>query len=333
VALQVCVIGAGDMGTKHAEAWHARTDARVAAVFDPIEERRNALAEKVGAASFSSCRAAIQLEGIDVVSVCTPTCFHAEIARFAASCGRHVLTEKPLARSLEQGEAMIRAAREHGVLLGTSLQYRDFPRNLRLKQLVDCGAFGGPLFVRYVDVRDIRPKVAMHRRSMNNGPVLDMACHYFDFVRYLTGSEPVTVFATGHTFGEGKPALAEVDDVAIDAADIQVRFENGHVLSVFVNWGMPNGYENVPGELIVSPTSMARNDAGQFKIVVDGKEETADMEGVGPECRIANLVDAIHGKAELDVTGDNGLRALRVSLAAFSSIETGQAVKLAALGE
>ncbi len=171
----------------------------------------------------------------------------------------------------------------------------------------------------------------MHRRSMNNGPVLDMACHYFDFMRYLTGSEPVSVFATGHVFGKGKPALAEVDDVAIDAADVQVRFEDGHVLSVFVNWGMPNGYEEVPGELITSPTSIARNAGDQFKIVVEGKEEALDMEGAGPEFRIANLAGAIQGKVELEITGENGLVALRVSLAAFESMETGQAVDIAAL--
>ncbi len=328
MALQVCVIGAGDMGSQHAKAWQARKDANVVAVFDPMEDRRKTLAEEMGATGFSGWDEAIECEGVDVVSVCTPTCFHSEIARFAASRGRHVLTEKPLATSLGEGEAMIRSAKEHGVLLGTSLQYRDFVRNRRLKEVVDGGSFGGPLFVRYVDVRDIRPKVAMHRRSMNNGPVLDMACHYFDFMRYLTGTEPVTVFATGHVFGEGKPALEGVDDVALDAADIQVRFEHGHVLSVFVNWGMPNGYENVPGELMTSPTSMARNDGDQFKILVDGTEESVGMEGAGPEGRIANLAEAIQGKAELEVTGENGLAALRVSLAAFESIETGRAVEV-----
>ncbi len=328
MGLGVCIIGAGDMGTQHARAWHARSDATVKAVFDPIEDRCQALADKVSATAFPTWETAIESDGVDVVSVCVPTCFHAEIAQFAASRGRHVLTEKPLATSLKDGTAMIRTAREHGVLLGTSLQYRDFPRNRRLKELVDDGSFGGPLFVRYVDVRDIRPKVAMHRRSMNNGPVLDMACHYFDFMRYLTGAEPVTVFATGHAFGKGKPALAEVDDVAIDAADIHVRFENGNVLSVFVNWGMPDGYENVPGELITSPISIARNDGDRLKILVDGKEELAEMKGAGPEGRIANLADAIQGKTSLEVTGENGLAALRVSLAAFESIETGRVIDI-----
>lgn len=328
MALQVCVIGAGDMGTNHARAWQARDDADVVAVFDPIEERRHALAEKVGATEFPDWRVAIQRDGIDVVSVCTPTCFHAEIACFAASCGRHVLTEKPLATSLEDGAAMIRTAQENGVLLGVSLQFRDFARNRRLKELVDSGTFGGPLFVRYVDVRDIRRKVAMHRRSMNNGPVLDMACHYFDLMRYLTGAEPTRVFATGHAFGKGKPALVNVEDVAIDAADIQVQFEHGHTLSAFVNWGMPSGYAGVAYELLASPTSIARSDGDRFKIIINGEEESVVNSGAGPESRISNMAKAIQGTEELEVTGRNGLAALRVSLAAFESIETQRVVDL-----
>jgi len=329
MALRAGVIGCGDMGAQHARAWHARPDAEVAVVFDPLEERRAKLAHELGAEASSSWQDAIERDGLDLVSVCTPTCFHAEIARFAASRGRHVLCEKPLATSLEDADALIQTAQDNGVLLATSLQYRDFAHNRRLKKLVDDGAFGSPLFVRYIDVRQVRPKSAMHRRSMNNGPVLDMACHYFDFMRYLTGAEPLSVFATGHVFGQGKALLADVDDLAIDAADIQVRYDNGHVLSVYVNWGMPEGYEDVPGELIISPTSVARRDGDLFRITLDGQEEVRDIKGAGPEFRIANLADAMHGKATLEVTGENGRIALAVSLAAFQSIETGRAVDIA----
>jgi len=328
MSLHACVIGCGDMGKQHARAWHARPDADLVAVCDPIEERRSALADELGVKAYADCEAAIAQDGVDVVSVCTPTCFHAEIACFALSRGRHVLSEKPLATSIADADAMIRTAREHGVLLSTSFQSRAFPHNARLKALMADGSFGAPLFVRYVDVRDVRRKMAMHRRSMNNGPVLDMACHYFDLMRHFTGAEPISVFATGHVFGQGKPRLAEVDDLAIDAADIQVRYEDGHVLSAFVNWGMPEGCENVASELIVSPTSLARREGDAFKIAIAGKEEVVGTKFMGPEPRIANLAEAIQGKAELEVTGENGRIALRVSLAAFESIETGRAVDL-----
>jgi len=164
---------------------------------------------------------------------------------------------------------------------------------------------------------------------MNNGPLLDMACHYFDFVRHLTGAEPVSVFATGHVFGRGKERLAEVDDLAIDAAEVHVRYEDNHVLAAHVNWGMPEGCENVSSELILSPTSVARSDGDSFRISAGGEEQVLDMQGVGPEPRIEGLAQAIQGKAELDVTGENGRIALQVSLAAFESIETGRAVDIA----
>ncbi|HEO70223.1 MAG TPA: Gfo/Idh/MocA family oxidoreductase, partial [Candidatus Hydrogenedentes bacterium] len=234
MAVGVCVIGSGDMGGQHARAWQARDDCDVLAVFDPIEERRNALAAEVGATAYETYEDAITHDGVDVVSVCTPTCFHAEIAQCAALQGRHVLCEKPIALNLEDADAMIAAARDNGVLLSISLQCRSFPRNRRMKELISAGAFGSPLFLRYVDVRDVRPKIAMHRRAMNNGPVLDMLCHFVDTARFLTGTEPESVFATGHVFGRDHPRLAEVDDIAIDAAEVQVRFTGGHVLSAFI---------------------------------------------------------------------------------------------------
>ncbi len=88
---------------------------------------------------------------------------------------------------------------------------------------------------------------------------------------------------------------------------------------------------SAPHDERTSPTSIARNAGDRFKIVVEGKEETLDMENAGPEFRIANLADAIQGKVGLEITGENGLIALRVSLAAFESIQTGRAVDIASL--
>ncbi len=326
--LKVCVIGCGDMGSQHAKAWNARDDSEVVAVFDPIEERANALSKEIGAQAYGTYQEAIENDQVAAVSVATPTCFHAEIAVFAASRGRHVLCEKPLAARLEDAEAMIRTAQKNNVLLGTSLQVRDFGHHRRLKEVVDSGRFGAPLFVRFVDLRDVRPKPAMHRRSMNNGPVLDMACHYFDFMRYLARSEPASVFATGHVFGKGKAKLAGIDDLAIDAADIQVRYENGHVLSAYINWGMPEGCENITTELYASPVSVAHTYDGKLKIAAGGAEETVEMEFKGPVDRIDNFARAVQGQALLEIKGEDGLVALKVSLAAFESIETGRAVNV-----
>ena len=329
--LNAAIIGCGDMGRNHATQWKAVEDAEIVAVSDPMDDRREKMVENTEATGYSEWKDAVMHEGVNVVSVCTPVCFHSEIGVFAAEHGRHVLCEKPIALTLDQADDMIRAAKQNNVLLSTSLQYRGFARNARYRQLIQEGAFGGPIFVRYMDVREVRPKVAMHRKSMNGGPIIDMAGHYFDTMRFITGEEPVSVSAQGHVFGRGKERLAGIEDLAIDAAEILVNMTGGHVLSAFVNWGMPEGFKRFGEEYIVGPAMSARVEGGQVHLQYPDREETFEANaGNPPGCsvRVNDLAAAIREGRQPEVTGEDGRVALRVSLAALQSIETGEVVKL-----
>src|SRR4051812_27094480 len=93
----ICIIGCGDMGGQHAAAWKARSDCKVAAVFDPDESRRQQVAHTTGAAAYASLEQAIAHPKISIVSICTPVNFHAEAAILAAHKGKHILCEKPIA--------------------------------------------------------------------------------------------------------------------------------------------------------------------------------------------------------------------------------------------
>lgn len=326
----VCVIGCGDMGRQHAAVWSAREDARVVSVADPLEDRRTHLAQSAGAVAYASNEDAILHDGVNVVSICTPVCFHSEIGCFAAKHGRHVLCEKPLTLTLEQADAVIACAKENGVCLSTSLQYRGFPRCVRYHEMFKEGAFGGPIFVRFADVREVRPKIAMHRQSMNGGPIVDMAGHYFDVMRYITGEEPVRVYAQGHILGAGKQRLAGIDDLAIDAATIDVTMTGGHVLSVFVNWGMPEGYAGYGDEFIAGPALSVRPVGGKLEVLSAGSTELIEL-GLalpGPTVRVNSLVAAIRGEGPIEVSGEDGRVALRVSLAALESIGSNSVVEL-----
>lgn len=326
------VVGCGDMGTRHARAWSARPDAALLTVYDPIPERCERLAAEIGAAACESYEEAILHEGVTCVSVATPAAFHAPVACFAAENHRHVLSEKPLALTLEQAEAMRASAKVGGVLLAVSFQYRAFERNRKLRELFRSGAFGGPIFARYADVREVRPKIAMHRKSLNGGPVIDMAGHYVDLMRFITGTEPVIVSASGHVFGRGKARLSEVDDFAIDAASLEVRYREGHTLSVFANSGMPERFPGFGEEYVIGRELSARAAPGDGLDIqhADGMENwRPDSPGdSGPGSRIADLVNALDRGESLEVSGDDGLVALRVCLAALESIETGRTVSL-----
>lgn len=323
--LNVSVIGCGDMGGQHARAWQAFPGARVVSLYDPDQARCEQLAAAVKAAACTSLEHAVLHPDVTVVSVCTPAACHADTACFALAHGRHVLCEKPLTLTLAEADCMIAAAEKSGCKLATSFQYRGFSRFRRLQELFRAGAFGEPLVLSFSDIREVRPKLAMHRRSMNGGPVIDMVSHYFDLLRFITGDEPTRVYAQGHVFGLGKPRLAAVTDHAIDAAGIEVTTARGHLLRVLVNWGMPEGFPGFGEELAMGPLLCARPRGAKLELRSGQgavEEDLPPDDGPGPTVRIRDLAAAIAG-APQEVTGADGRRALQLSLAALESIETG----------
>jgi UDP-N-acetylglucosamine 3-dehydrogenase len=326
----VCVVGSGDMGSGHANAWKKRSDARVVAVCDVDKARSEKLAAAVGATAYPDLKSVPRDANIQIVSVTTPVCFHSDVACEAARRGCHVLVEKPMALTLEQADAMIRTAKENNVQLSVSFQYRAFSRYVKYRELFRSGEFGGPVFFRTTDVREVRPKLAMHSQSMNGGPLIDMIGHFFDLMRYFTGQEPIQVYAHGHVFGRGKARLSGIKDLAIDAANIQVAFGGGHELSIFVDWGMPEGFPGGIGEeYLVGPNISARPVAGGVELRrAGGKTEvwTPGPQPEGPAARIDGLIKAIQGEAPLEVSGQDGRVALQLSLAALESIRTGKVI-------
>ncbi len=332
MSYRVAIIGCGGMGANHAIAWQDEAGATIAAVFDPDAERAKALANKTGARVCTTAEQAVVEAGVDMVSVCTPICFHADVSCLAMAHGRHVLCEKAMALTLADADRMIAASEANNVKLCISYQHRSQPDYAAYQQLVQAGAFGGPVFARFVDTREVRPKLAMHRKSMNGGPVLDMAGHFFDLMRFFTGMEPQTVYARGHVFGADKPRLAGIDDPAVDAAEILVDFEKGHVLSVCVNWGMPEGHPGVTRSELVGPVLLARPAEHGAEAVFADRTETVQAPADAPRgvaARVRDLVTAIETDTQPEVAGADGRKALAVCLGALESIETGAVVEVA----
>jgi predicted dehydrogenase len=327
---RIAVIGCGDMGNTHASAWAQRNDATIASVYDPLQDRCQALAAKTGARACTSAQDAVVGTDIDIVSVCTPVCLHSELACLAMKNGRHVICEKPVALTLEQADLMIACARDNKVKLGVCYQYRGFPKNIKYKELFESGAFGGPVFARFVDVREVRPKTAMHRKSMNGGPIVDVGGHFFDLLRFITGADPTRVYARGHVFGRGKKRLEGFDDLAIDAAEVCVDYCDGHVLTAFIHWGLPENSQGIGSEMLAGPDMVARPAGNQLEARFADRTVLYDLPA-GPGghlLRIADLIAAIEQDREPEVSGPIARTALEVSLAALESIETARHVDL-----
>ena len=334
--LGVCVVGCGDMGTVHAERWTRLQTAEVVAVVDIARGRAEALARACGLETcYTDYRPAVALDGVDLVSVCMPTCSHPEISICAAEHGRHVLCEKPIALTMEEAGDMIAAARRNQVKLGLGFMRRHSAVLPALRELLVAGNLGRPVLYHASDYREIRPKREMHDARANGGPVIDMGVHLFDLWSYTFDAEPVAVFANGLKLARDRSQLAHIHEIAYDTATMQVRYASGDVGTFVVSWGLPPKVNpNEVPDQIMGPKGLARatyaldhqqvavmREGGMWETVASSHEDMYEVE-------IARFAEWVLEDRPFPASCAEGLAALRVAQAALESVQTGQVVSL-----
>jgi predicted dehydrogenase len=143
-ASTVGVVGAGFMGDTHLEAWRAENVP--ALIYDVHPERAQAMAARHAVSAAPSLDELIS--AADIVDVCTSTYRHREVVERAAAAGRHVVCEKPLARSIEDGEQMLAACARASVRLFVAHVVRYFPEYAAAHEAVRSGEIGKPGVLR-----------------------------------------------------------------------------------------------------------------------------------------------------------------------------------------
>jgi UDP-N-acetyl-2-amino-2-deoxyglucuronate dehydrogenase len=140
--LRFGIIGVGNIAPVHAAAIRGTPDAELVAVATRNPDRGRAFANQNGGTWYSDYRALLAQPDIDVVTLCTPHDLHLPMTLDATAAGKHVLCEKPMARTVAECDTMIQAARRAGVGLGVILQARFEPLAARLKAALDRGVLG-----------------------------------------------------------------------------------------------------------------------------------------------------------------------------------------------
>ena len=328
IPLTAVVVGAGDMGSRHARHW-AAAGARVLAVVDPDLPRAQAAADETGARATADLHDALALRP-DVVSVCTPTFLHAPTTLAAFEVGAHVLCEKPAALTLADAYAMRDAATAAGRELRIGFMRRFDPA---LDALLEAGGrTGRPLLAQATITAGIRPKRLMHDAHANGGPIIDMCCHLFYVWGLVFAGQPTEVAARGYTFAEGKPEVAHIAHRAVDSALITLAYPGGSVGQVQVSWGLPSGVAPVERHTYVGPDGLVTVDWPERVVRHDGRGEHAWTQPGSDPWR--DEVAAFHAEltagAPRRVPGiEDGIEALRTSLAVLRSVATGRPVALA----
>ena len=334
--LRVGIVGCGDMGNRHAAAWAEVPGAQLYAVVDNKPESACALAERYHAPHCChDYRQALALPDLDVVSVCIPTAFHAEVSLFAMQQHKHVFCEKPIALTLEDADAMIALAERQGVQLGVAFLRRYSPVFEQLRTLLASGAVGRPVMAHSVDIREQRPKLMMHDRELTGGAVVDMGVHIFDTWANLFDSPAVEVFAQGLLLATGRPELTDIAELAHDTAAVTVRYASGDCGIFVITWGLPLGVQPEPTpERIYAPD-------GLVEVTLDFDQQWLRLNT--PESGWETLVASDENLYSLEIAafaadirsgraprtgGVDGREALRVALAAVEAIETRRVVHL-----
>ncbi|MBW6455933.1 MAG: Gfo/Idh/MocA family oxidoreductase, partial [Trueperaceae bacterium] len=317
--LRVAVIGAGDMGARHARHW-AAAGARVVAVVDPDRPRAELAASETGAEAFSDATDALAL-GPEAVSVCTPTYLHAHYAILALEAGAHVLCEKPVALKLSDAYAMRDAAAAAGRELRIGFMRRFDPA---FDQLLGVTARAGtPLLAQATITAGIRPKRLMHDAMANGGPIIDMCCHLFYVWDHVLGGQPVEASALGYTFSDGKPEVAHIRHRALDSALITLTYPNGSIGQVQVSWGLPSGVEPVERHTYVGPDGLVTVDWPSHVTLRDGRGVTR-WRSAGSDAWRAEIfqfhAELTRGAEQRIASVEAGIDALKTSLAVLRSV-------------
>lgn len=307
--LNVAMIGGGFMGKAHALAyaampmffWPAPAIPRRKVLVDVNAEMAANAAERLGFdESSADWRSIVTRDDIDVVDIVTPNDSHAELAIAALKAGKHVICEKPLARTGAEARTMADVAREAGVIHMVAFNYRRTPAIAFAKKLIDEGRIGTILNFRGTYLQDWSadpngPLSWRFQKSIaGSGTVGDIGTHVVDFARYLVG-EISAVNAMVHTYvkerplqqggldklgasdksGEGPKGTVDVDDEMITL----VKFQNGAVGSLEASRNAHGRNNFLTFEIHGTQGSIAFNYERMDELQVMFADDPADLRG------------------------------------------------------
>ena len=330
--MKVAVIGVGSMGKNHARVYSELPEADLAAVADTDQKLVSATAEKHGARAYTDYREMLEKEKPDAVSVVVPTAMHEEVGMAALEAGAHVLMEKPIAATVEEGQRLIEKARavKKQLMVGHIVRFN--PAMQALKQKLADGDLGR---IFQVFCRRAGPFPA---RIRDVGVVVDLAPHDVDVMRFLIGADPLRVYAETE-----RRIHTDHEDLVWGL----LRFPDGVVGSLEINWLTPTKIREV---LVLGERGLFRiDDLTQDLYFYENAQVNADLwpalktlKGVSEghmiryaiqryeplKAELQAFLGAVKEDKPVPVSGEDGLEALRLALALVESGQKHQVIEV-----
>ncbi|WEG13156.1 Gfo/Idh/MocA family oxidoreductase [Pullulanibacillus sp. KACC 23026] len=249
--LNIGVIGAGSISDMHLSSYSNNPSVQLMAIADINQERAEQKAEKYGVKTiYTDYQELLENPDIEAVSICTWNNLHAEMAISALEAGKHVLVEKPLAKTVEQAMAIQEAVQKSGKTLQVGFVRRHASNTKLVKEFIDSGEFGDIYYGKASILRRLGNPGGWFSdiERSGGGPVIDLGVHIIDLLWYLMG-KPKVKSVSGNTYnklGNRKNIqnlsfykAADYDpskNTVEDLANALIRFENGASIMVDVSF-------------------------------------------------------------------------------------------------
>ena len=323
--LGLCVVGCGDFARTFAQAMRM-LPGEVRLFFASRDAKRASEYAHAfnGAGSFGSYEEAAADPDVEAMYICTPHYLHRDHVAMAASAGKHILVEKPIARTPDEGRAIIDAAGAAGVTLMVAENYRFMAPARRAKALIDDGVIGHLRLIQLQEEALFSPGRWRNHRDLNGGGVfIDGGIHKVDLLRYLAGT-PEHIYAL--ELPRATPGLDAEDGLVM-----MTRSARGVVGVINHSWTNAQRagpmWVSITGSqgriYFEAGSSWLKHDDGRSERTITLGE---DHYGLAP--MVKEFVDSIREGRAPEMSGAEGLEDLALVLKAYESVEAGRSLPL-----
>ena len=309
--IKVGVIGVGAMGQHHVRIYSEMENVELVGISDISEARVNASSEQYNTRGFTDYKELLA-QGLDAVSIVVPTTLHMQVGLDVIASGANLLVEKPIADTLENAQILTRAAEDAGVKLMVGHIERFNPAVTKLKEIIDSGLLGKIVSISTRRVGPYNPRIR------DVGVILDIGVHDIDVISYLYGKKVNEVYSI---------AGADIHSFE-DHAAIVLRYDHEFSGIVETNWLTPHKVRKLT---VIGVGGVAYLDyIDQTVELHDGEWiRNAKVEKSEPlKMELEHFVDAISNGKNLRPSGEEGIHALKVAMAAIESYNEAKVVKI-----
>lgn len=331
--LGVGVLGVGEMGRRHAQNLRSLVPgARLIAVADISAGRAQKVAAELEVEHyFSSLDEMLDCKEVEAVVIASPDKFHAQAIETAASAGKAILCEKPMATTLAQASAASDKVAKAKVPLQIGFMRRYDPAYQAAFRRIEAGEIGEPVIFKSIGRDKEAPPIEAYQANLNGMLFYNSTIHDFDLARWLMGDEISEVQA--YSTASIRPEVARYGDVV--ASVVNLKYQRGAIGNVESYVQAVYGYD-VRTEIVGSKGSIfvgsLQKTSATF-LGVNGSQHSIEDHYLSrfAEAYLAEMKDFVENvrlDKPLAVTGEDGLRALEIAVASEQSHLSGRPSKL-----